>query len=119
MVLVRMLTRRKWSWLPLIGLIGVAAIGVGLTLPATAPARAADRRAAPPAAFLSGSERSVPILREIAERLESGNQHSETVLREIATTLERIDTRLRRIEQAMLSEAAKQRASQPPNPNNR
>lgn len=98
MVLVRLMTRRKWSWALLIGLIGMAGVGAGLA----APASPVDRRAPPPVAFMSGSERSVPILREIAQTLESGNEHSEAVLREIATTLERIDTRLQRIEQAVL-----------------
>ncbi len=116
MVSVRLLTRRKWHWASLIGMIGVAVVGAGFTLSATAPASPGTRRTTPPEAFKSGGERSVIVLREIAKTLDGGNQRSEKVLREIATTLERIDTRLQRIERAVLNAAAKERTSQPSNP---
>ncbi|HIQ20018.1 MAG TPA: hypothetical protein EYH34_02105 [Planctomycetes bacterium] len=48
-----------------------------------ASARAGVRRSAPPQAFLSGSERALPVLMEIS------------------TTLKRIDQRLARIERAV------------------
>ena len=116
MVLVRLLTRRKWHWALLIGMISIAGVGAGFTLPAAAPASPGIRKATPPEAFKSGGERSVLVLREIEKTLEGGNQRSEKVLREIATTLERIDTRLQRIEQAVLSAANKERTSRPPSP---
>ncbi len=116
MAIARLLIRRKWHWALLIGLIGAAGIGAGFTLPAAAPAASGIRKTTPPEAFKSGGERSVVVLREIAKTPEGGNQRSEKVLGEIATTLQRIDTRLQRIEQAVLSAAAKERTSQPSNP---
>lgn len=119
MVLVRLLTQGKWHWALLIGMISIAGVGAGFTLPAAAPASPGIRKGPTPEAFKSGGERSVIVLREIAKTLESGNERSEKVLREIATTLERIDTRLQRIEQAVLRAANKERTSRPPGPDKR
>lgn len=119
MVLVRVPRATKWRLAFLIGIIGIAGVGAGLTLSAAEPARPGSRTATKTQAFRSGGERSVPILREIAEKIESGNERSETLLREIEKTLERIDARLEKIENAALSAAAKKRTSRPASPNMR
>jgi hypothetical protein len=93
MAAVRLLTRSRWRWALLAGIVFLGGIGAGLALPAAAPASPGGRQAPPREAFKSGSERSVPLLREIAQ------------------TLDRMDTRLQRIEQAVLSAAGKQQAS--------
>ena len=116
MVAVRLLTRRKRHWALLIGMLGIAGVGVGFLLPAAAPASPGIRKTTPPEAFKSGGERSVPLLREIETTLARSNERSEKVLREIATTLERIDTRLQRIEQAVLRTANKEQTAGPPTP---
>lgn len=95
MAVVRLITRTKWRLALLIGVIGIAGFGVGVMLPATTPANASVRKSTPPEAFKSGSQLSVPLLREMAK------------------TLERIDGRLQRIEQAVLREAGKQPTSRP------
>ena len=94
MALVRLLTRTKWRLALLVGIIGIAGIGGGLTLSAAAPTSQGGGRSTPPQAFKSGGQLSVPVLREIAD------------------TLERIDTRIQRIEQAVLSAANKEQPSQ-------
>jgi hypothetical protein len=93
MATFRRLTQIKWRLALLIGMVGIAGIGIGIMLPATAPANPSVRRTAPPEAFKSGSQLSVPVLREMAQ------------------TLQRIDDRLQRIEQAVLKAAAGEQPS--------
>ena len=119
MVLVRMLTRRKWRLALLVGIIGIAGVGASITLSAAAPTNAGVRKPAPPEAFKSGGERSVVVLLEIEKAIEAGNQRSEKSLAEIVTTLERIDTRLRAIEKAALDAANRGPSSRPANPSRR
>jgi hypothetical protein len=119
MVLVRVLTRTKWRLAFLIGIVSIAAVGAGLTLPAAAPADPGTRKAPPPVAFKSGGERSVIVLREIQKALEGGNERSEKALGEIAATLERIDTRLQRIEKAVISVAGREPSMRQAGPNRR
>jgi hypothetical protein len=87
--------QNKWRLALLIGMVGIAGMGVGVMLPATTPASASVRRTTPPEAFKSGSQLSVPVLREMAR------------------TLERIDSRLQRIEQALLKATDQQQPSRP------
>jgi hypothetical protein len=94
MAAIRLLTRTRWRLVLLMGVIGMAGIGVGFMLPAPAPANPSVRRSAPPEAFKSGSQLSVPVLKEMAQ------------------TLQRIDSRLQRIEQAVL-DAARTQTSRP------
>ncbi len=117
--MVRLLTRRRWHWGLLVGLIGIAAVGAVSMLPTAAPAGQGIRKTTPPEAFKSGGERSVIVLREIEKTLEAGNVQSEKVLREIAATLARIDTRLQRIEQAALKAADRERSLRSANPDTR
>lgn len=97
MATFRRLTKIKWRLALLIGMVGMAGMGIGVMLPATAPANPSVHRSAPPEAFKSGSQLSVPVLREMAQ------------------TLQRIDGRLQRIEQAVLKAAADGQPSRPAN----
>ena len=101
MVLVRLFTQGRWRWALLTGLVVVAVVGAGFTLPGAAPANPDVRSQPPPQAFKSGGERS------------------EIILREIAATLQRVDGRLKRIEEAVLTAAKKEQNLRPGNSDTR
>ncbi len=81
--------KRSWGSVLLTGVMLVAAFGLGAAVRRESAATAGVRKPAPQEAFLAGSERSLPILQEIA------------------VTLKRIDTRLANLEKVAL---------QPPRP---
>jgi hypothetical protein len=89
--------QKKWRWSLILGLLGACCAAAALALPEAAPADPV-RSTTSPQYFKSGSERSLPVLLEIRD------------------SLKRIDSRLQRIEQAVLTAANQRSEAQPARP---